>query len=84
MLKLGLSELRAAFYPGSNIAQPTEYGVFGKETPGEVADMREGDRVRDEERSVLGEKLEAAEAKRDLAAREQGRERDKEPERDSR
>lgn len=68
MGKLGLAELRGAFYPGSNVAQPTEYGVFGKETPGEVSQMRDADKARDEEPSILAEKQKAAEAKRDVAA----------------
>jgi len=40
IFNLGLNELRAAIYPESNIAQPPEYGVFGKPTPGEIADGR--------------------------------------------
>jgi hypothetical protein len=70
MAKQGLEELRAALYPGSNIAQPTGYGVFGKETPGEVAQQRENLDADQEPKSVLGERLEAAEAKRD--AQEKG------------
>ncbi len=68
MAKLGLAEIRGALYPGSNVAQPTEYGVFGKETPGEVSQMRDTDKGHDEEPSILAEKQRAAEAKRDLAA----------------
>lgn len=49
MARQGLAELRAAFYPNSNIAQPTEYGVFGRETPGEIADGREDVRAANEE-----------------------------------
>lgn len=40
MARLGLSEIRGALYADSNIAQPTDYGVFGKATPGETADLR--------------------------------------------
>lgn len=40
MARQGLAELRGAFYPESNIAQPTDYGVFGRATPGETADLR--------------------------------------------
>lgn len=40
MARQGLAELRATVYTDSNIAQPTEYGIFGKETPGEVTDGR--------------------------------------------
>jgi hypothetical protein len=64
MAKQGLEELRAALYPGSNIAQPTGYGIFGKETPGEVAMQRDGPEA-DQEGGVLGERFKAAEAKRD-------------------
>ena len=37
MFRQGLAELRGALYADSNVAQPTEYGVYGKETPSEVA-----------------------------------------------
>jgi len=37
MGRLGLQELRGAVYPGSNVAQPSEYGLYGTMTPGEVA-----------------------------------------------
>ena len=76
MLKQGLSELRAAFYPGSNIAQPPEYGIFGKETPGEVSSSREA-LGPDEEPSVLGEREQAAEAKRDEQAKSEHDKSDK-------
>ncbi len=39
----GLRELRAALYPESNVAQQSEYGVFGTKTPGEVAEARRSD-----------------------------------------
>jgi hypothetical protein len=42
-LRQGLRELRAAFYPDSNVAQPPEYGLYGTKTPGEVAEDRRGD-----------------------------------------
>lgn len=42
MARLGIHELGAAVTAESNIAQPTEMGVFGTKTPGEVwADRRE-------------------------------------------
>jgi hypothetical protein len=41
--RLGLRELRGALYPESNIAQQTEYGMFGSLTPGEVAAARRDD-----------------------------------------
>ncbi|MBX9653851.1 hypothetical protein K2Y11_09580 [bacterium] len=41
MWRMGLRELRAVFYPGSNIAQQqTEHGIFGTKTQGEVAEER--------------------------------------------
>ncbi|MBK9118163.1 MAG: hypothetical protein IPM18_00965 [Phycisphaerales bacterium] len=36
MFRQGLSELRGALYPESNVAQPTVYGIYGTKTPGEV------------------------------------------------
>ena len=39
----GLSELRASLYTGSNIAQPAEYGLYGHQTPGEIAADRKPD-----------------------------------------
>lgn len=41
MFRQGLRELRGAFYPESNVAQATEYGIYGTKTPGEVADGRQ-------------------------------------------
>ena len=43
MLRQGLSELRASLYTGSNIAQQPEYGLYGHQTPGEIADDRKLD-----------------------------------------
>ena len=40
MGRQGLNELRAAIMPDSNIAQPTETGMYGTATPGEIADGR--------------------------------------------
>jgi hypothetical protein len=40
MFRQGLSELRGALYPDSNVAQPAQYGLYGTRTPGEVADSR--------------------------------------------
>jgi hypothetical protein len=42
-MRQGLRELRAAFYPDSNVAQSPEYGLYGTKTPGEVAEDRRGD-----------------------------------------
>lgn len=41
MFRQGLSEIRGALYNDSNVAQPTQYGIFGTKTPGEVAQDRE-------------------------------------------
>jgi hypothetical protein len=79
MMKQGLAELRAAMYPESNVAQPTELGIFGRETPGEVAMSREGLDAEQEPRSALDERLAAADARREVGA-ERG-EKGREPER---
>lgn len=65
MARQGLRELRAAFYPESNIAQPPVYGIAGELTPGEIRDAREPNvRDADEEKgSVLEEHLRQAEAR---------------------
>lgn len=47
MGRQGLAELRGAVYADSNIAQPTDYGIWGKSTPGETADQRNGPSVKD-------------------------------------
>jgi hypothetical protein len=43
MFRLGLAELREAFSPGGNIAQPTPLGMYGTLTPGEVGSARDTD-----------------------------------------
>ncbi len=43
MGRLGVQEARSIVYPGSNIAQHSEYGLYGTLTPGEVAESRRGD-----------------------------------------
>lgn len=43
MFRQGLSELRASLYTGSNIAQSAEYGLYGHQTPGEIAADRKPD-----------------------------------------
>jgi len=66
MFRQGLRELRGAIYPESNVAQQTEYGIFGTKTPGEVAQDRKGDgREFGEEakRTSLADKVRAAEAR---------------------
>ena len=53
----GLEELRAAApLADSPIAQPTDYGMWGKATPGEVAESRREDIDLDEE-SVVGSRI---------------------------
>jgi hypothetical protein len=42
MGRMGLGELRGALYPESNVAQHSEYGLYGTLTPGEVAEARRG------------------------------------------
>ncbi|MBX3412818.1 MAG: hypothetical protein KF708_09025 [Pirellulales bacterium] len=42
-MRQGLREVRAMLYPESNVAQQTEYGLYGTRTPGEVAADRRGD-----------------------------------------
>lgn len=66
MFRQGLRELRGALYPDSNVAQQTEYGMFGTQTPGEVAEARRDDgREMDEEegRSVLADRMRQVEAR---------------------
>lgn len=65
MFRQGLRELRGALYPESNVAQPTEYGIYGTRTPGEVAqDRREQTQELNEEApSIIGERLREAEAR---------------------
>jgi hypothetical protein len=48
MGRQGLNELRAVFFPDSNIAQPTEAGMYGTATPAEVAKSRDTDMARTE------------------------------------
>lgn len=47
-LRQGLHEIRNALYPGSNVAAPTETGMYGTALPSEVAadkqrDLRPGE-----------------------------------------
>lgn len=69
MARQGLSELRAAMYPSSNVAQSPQYGIYGTRTPGEVMEDKEkAARDPDERPSILGERLKQAE--RDVESRE--------------
>src|SRR5580658_6232962 len=69
MFRQGLRELRAAFYPDSNVAQQPEYGVYGTKTPGEVAEARRGDgydledELSKDGNSVLGDRLREVEGR---------------------
>jgi hypothetical protein len=69
MARQGLRELRAAFYPESNVAQPAEYGSFGTKTPGEVAEDRRGESLEHDDekpkegRSILGNRMREAEGR---------------------
>jgi hypothetical protein len=81
MWRQGLSELRGAMYPESNVAQPPQYGLYGTRTPGEVAEARRpDDRDMDEEKgqkSVIEDRLQQAEMS---VQRDQVKEMQKEPE----
>lgn len=70
MFRQGLSELRGALYTDSNVAQPSQYGLYGTKTPGEVQQDREADVPAGgvSEVSILEKRLEAME--RDNAERE--------------
>ncbi len=60
MGRQGFKEIRAALYPDSNVAQPTEHGIYGTATQGEIAE----DRKKDEpHRSTLDEHVERAESR---------------------
>lgn len=73
MARLGLRELRGSLYPESNVAQQTEYGLYGTRTPGEVAEARRSGEnkgleevVPDQtERSVLADRMQQADGRDD-------------------
>jgi hypothetical protein len=77
MGRQGLRELRSAFYPSSNVASMTEYGMYGTKTQGEVAQDRRDDLIdpEDEGRSVLQEKLQQASDKMQGVSRQPEQER---------
>lgn len=79
MARQGLRELRAAFYPDSNIASQTEYGIYGTRTPGEVAEAREGNAKLDEEKrvdgSLLADRVQQSVGRSDQSTREMGLDR---------
>lgn len=56
----GLAEVRGALYPTGNVAQPTDPGMWGNKTQGEIADERRGRTPSDskeEDRESLREKV---------------------------
>lgn len=59
MLRQGVKELRSAMYTQSNVASPTEYGMYGTMTPGEVSQSREGAMEPDEERMATASIVES-------------------------
>ena len=65
MARLGLRELRELGNPGGNVAQHSEYGLYGTLTPGEVAEARRReerdlDGEASDRSSVLGDRLQQA------------------------
>ena len=64
MGRQGLAELRGAFYAQSNVAQPTQPGIFGAPTQGEVANERRQDARdnSDTKESVVNDRLDQVEA----------------------
>ncbi len=72
----GLSEIRGALYADSNIAQPTEHGMYGTTIPSEVQRQREAEPdVSAERASSLIERVQR------MVGKEPARE-DREPERE--
>ena len=82
MARQGLRELRGAMYPESNVAQQPEYGLYGTQTPGEVAESRRADAIdmSDEKPqardSILEDRMRQAESRDDRGdeSRDLGRE----------
>lgn len=76
MFRQGLAELRAALYPDSNVAQPTQYGT---RTPGEVMQERAPDARDPDEQpySAVERRLPALEP-HDEPGQRDGREPDRE------
>lgn len=80
MFRQGLTELRAALYPESNVAQPSVYGIAGTRTPGEVMQEKQGElRDPDERPAILDKYFKQPEGDRDSNVREP---EPREPERD--
>ena len=63
MFRQGLSELRAALYTDSNVAQPPQAGMYGTRTQGEVMQERGtyGGGSHEEPSSVLQERIQQVE-----------------------
>lgn len=71
MFRQGLTELRAALYPESNVAQPSAYGIAGTRTPGEVMQEKQGElRDPDERPAILDKYFKQPEADRESNVRE--------------
>lgn len=85
MFRQGLSELRATLYTGSNIAQQPEYGLYGHQTPGEIAADRKPDPspTLDEEpaQSPLQQSMKEADARAQARVPEQTRDRNQDRDR---
>lgn len=87
MFRQGLSELRASLYTGSNIAQQPEYGLYGHQTPGEIADDRKPEKTvhqsLDEEpsQSPLQKSMKEADARAQARVPEQTRDRNQDRDR---
>lgn len=83
--RLGLQELRGALYPESNVAQPTEQGMYGSATPQEVAKDKQEEAIPQKEESSLDRHLreatERAEIEREKESKERGMERERDMER---
>ena len=58
MGRLGLRELRQAFNPSRESIADTEMGLYGTMTPGEVADLRHGEKTIDRQQERRGPALE--------------------------
>ena len=58
MGRQGLNEMRAALYPGSNVAQQPEYGLYGTRTQGEIAkDRKPKAQEHNDEQSLYGPEM---------------------------
>ena len=74
MGRLGLAELRGAFFNESNIAQPPQVGLYGMPSQGEIAEARREDdheleevqKLNEEPRSILDERLDAVNEAREV------------------